>query len=82
MICIIKGAKQCRYLPDFKIEDRLVETKGNHFFNKDGNLINPFKDDNEKSKCKQECMIKNNVLILIDQDIKSFKQYFLAHQPS
>ena len=46
------------------------------------NLINPFKDDNGKSKCKQECMIKNNVLVLTDQDIKPFKQYFLAHQPS
>lgn len=74
--------KSHRYLPDFKVEDRLVEIKGDHFFDKDGNLINPFKDDNGKSKCKQECMIKNNVLVLTDQDIKPFKQYFLAHQPS
>ena len=65
-----------RYLISTKGRIRTYTVKGK------GKLINPFKNDKGKSKCKQECMTKNNVLILIDQDIKPFKQYFLAHQPS
>lgn len=70
------NGKKSRYLPDFKVLDRLVEIKGNHFFDKNGCLINPFEDDNGKSKLKQKCMEDNNVLILKKEDIKPFKRYF------
>ena len=67
------------YVPDFKINDRLVEIKGIHFFeNKDANgkMICPWKHKNdtpEKIKlrnelfeAKHQCMIRNNVEIITD----------------
>lgn len=67
------------YVPDFKINDRLVEIKGIHFFeNKDpnGKMICPWKHKNdtpEKIKlrnelfeAKHQCMIRNNVEIITD----------------
>ena len=67
------------YVPDFKINDILVEIKGIHFFeNKDtnGKMICPWKHKNdtpEKIKlrnelfeAKHQCMIRNNVEIITD----------------
>lgn len=67
------------YVPDFKINDRLVEIKGIHFFenkNTNGKMICPWKHKNdtpEKIKlrnelfeAKHQCMIRNNVEIITD----------------
>lgn len=62
------------YFPDFRIGDRLIEIKGDHFFDIDGNLINPFTDDEETQslyKAKQECMLQNNVLVLKSSDVRN-----------
>lgn len=67
------NGKEHLYFPDFKIGDRYIEIKGEHFFDDNDNLINPFTNDEEIQslyKSKQECMRKNNVLILKSSDIK------------
>lgn len=57
------------YKVDFKVYDRLVEIKGDHILVK-----NVFKDDG-RSQAKYECMKENNVLILMETDIKPYLKY-------
>lgn len=60
------------YIPDFSADGQLIEIKGDHFFDKDGNLINPFDRLQDAAyKAKQECMLTNNVKILKYSDMKS-----------
>lgn len=57
------------YKVDFKVYNRLVEIKGDHILVK-----NVFKDDG-RSQAKYECMKENNVLILMETDIKPYLKY-------
>lgn len=64
-----------KYKPDFKIDDEIIEIKGDHFI-KDGKMICPYnhnKDDlfNEKYKC----VLENNIKILTNKDIKPILDY-------
>lgn len=71
-----------RYYPDFLINDKLYEIKGDHFFDKNNNYINPYNNKmNDKAFAKYQCMLKNNVKILKYKDIafilnKYGKKYF------
>ena len=52
------------YVPDFSINGQLVEIKGDHFFNKNGELINPYdRNKDDISKAKWKCMLENNVKV-------------------
>ena len=65
--------KEHLYYPDFKLKDRLIEVKGDLFFNENGVLTNPYTDDPELLniyKCKGDCIEKNNVLILKSSQIR------------
>lgn len=52
------------YTPDFLCNDKLIEIKGNWFFNDKGQLYNPY--NKELNLDKQQCMIDNNVEIITD----------------
>lgn len=77
--------KQHRYEPDFMIEGKLVEVKGDHFFNRDGVMRCPYRkktwtDEQYQHKCaqyeaKHRCMLKNNVQILLQNDCKKYIDY-------
>lgn len=79
------GNKMHRYFPDFRINDQLVEIKGDQFFDKDGNMKCPFRYkswSDEKYKemynryaVKYKCMIDNNVQILRTTDYKKYLGY-------
>ncbi len=64
------------YYPDFRINGKIIEVKGGHFFeeqgNKNSNLINPFGKVRRTpmSVAKQECMRKNNVIIITDAEVR------------
>lgn len=66
--------KEHTYIPDFKIGNKYYEIKGDHFFNEKGQLKNPFNND-ELLLEKQECMTKNNVIILRFDDLKYVFDY-------
>ena len=54
--------KSHKYFPDFKIDGKLVEIKGDHFFNEDGTMQNPFdRSQNALYEAKHQCGIQNNV---------------------
>ena len=55
-----------RYYPDFRIGNEYVEVKGAHFFDENGKMINPFdRTQDAIYEAKHQCMIKNNINILI-----------------
>lgn len=70
------GEKMHYYYPDFEVNGDLWEVKGDQFFDKEGNLINPFSksiEEQEKNLAKQNCMIQNHVNLVKGSDIKIFK---------
>lgn len=57
--------KEYYYKPDFLLENKLYEIKGDYFFDKFGNLINPYdRSLNNVAKAKQLCMEEHNVIVL------------------
>lgn len=73
------GKQNRSYCPDFEIEGKLVELKGNHFFeDKDPTkrMICPFNrsKDNEY-EAKHQCMLANGVQILTGEDYKQYLDY-------
>lgn len=63
----VNGHKKL-YYPDFLIDTKYYELKGNQFFNENNQLINPFNKTLDLEK--QQCMIDNNIIILREPDIK------------
>ena len=66
------------YFPDFKINDEIIEIKGDHFFDNNGNFINPYNlNENYKNAYmeKYKCMINNNVKILKKNEIRNILYY-------
>lgn len=64
------------YFPDFEIEDKIFEVKGDHFFNEKGLMICPF--DRAKDglfQAKQQCGIKNNVIFITRREITPALDY-------
>ena len=61
------------YQPDFLINDKIYEVKGDHFFEND-KMINPYdRTQDGLYESKHQCMIKNKVVVLKDNDIKDLK---------
>ena len=82
------NGKICYYIPDFYLPkyNQYIEIKGDHFFKEDGTLYIPWKGNMsderynylcEKAKAKQQCMIQNNIKIILESsdEIKNIKQY-------
>ena len=64
-----------KYYPDFLINGKLYEVKGNHFF-KDGKMINPYnRSEDELYEAKHQCMIDNNVVILTKYEINHLDEF-------
>lgn len=63
--------KEHYYFPDFTVDGVDIELKGEHFFDEEGNLINPFTNDlNIQSifSAKGECMKSNDISIITNID--------------
>jgi hypothetical protein len=65
--------KLCDYYPDFKINEKYVEIKGDLFFDKDDKPYNKFRK--EPWQKKYDALIKNKVIILRYADIKEYIEY-------
>lgn len=84
------NGKEQYYFPDFKIGNELYEIKGSHFF-KNGKMICPYRkkewsdtryqEECEKYEAKYQCMLKNNVNIVLTSSIcmKIIRQYIYDH---
>lgn len=70
------NGKQHFYMPDFKVEDQYIELKGDHFFDINGNMQNPYDhSQDELYRAKQRCMASNNVKILKFDQYKKYLKY-------
>ena len=64
------------YFPDFEIEDKIFEVKGDHFLNEEGLMICPFdRDKDGLFQAKQQCGIKNNVILITRKEITPYLDY-------
>ena len=64
------------YFPDFEIEDKIFEIKGDHFFNEEGLMICPFNRTKDGLfQAKQQCGIKNNVILITRKEIIPYLDY-------
>lgn len=78
------NGKVHKYFPDFKVEGRLYEIKGDHFF-KDSKMVCPYRDKSwtdeqyllecSKYEAKHQCMLVNNVIILTSKDYRKYIDY-------
>lgn len=74
-----------RYFPDFKVNNQIIEIKGDHFFDKNGKMKCPFKrkEWSDKTKenidalyeAKHQCMIENNVKIILYSEMNFYFEY-------
>ena len=68
-----------RYYPDFKVQNRFYEIKGDQFFeDKDPTkrMINPYDaSQNDRYEAKHQCMLKNDVKILTSKDYVKYVHY-------
>ena len=68
--------KESRYFPDFKIDNRLIEIKGNQFLKEDGTWQCPY--DNlldDKYEAKRQYALANNVEIWYSVQYKKYIDY-------
>ena len=70
------NGKKHKYFPDFLVEGRLVELKGDQFLKEDGTWQNPFDHSQDQLyEAKHQCCIRNNVLVVFSEDYKRFLDY-------
>jgi hypothetical protein len=64
------------YFPDFRIEDKYYEIKGDQFFDDCGRMINPYdRSQDALYESKHQCMKDNNVIILRNNDYQRYLDY-------
>ena len=71
----------CRYYPDFKINGKYYEIKGEQFIkrNSNGKIVDLvyFGESNKKSSAKYKCMKKHNVTIIDGYKIQKYLEYVI-----
>lgn len=69
--------KTYEYFPDFEVDGKLYEIKGDHFFKNDGTLCNPYNHKlDERFEAKHQCGLRNGVIFLRGKDIIPMKKLF------
>lgn len=68
--------KTYKYFPDFKYKGKLIEVKGDHFFNEAGEMINPFTEEQTgKAEAKHQCGLENSVIFYKTAEVAPFLEY-------
>lgn len=76
----IYNSKEYNYYPDFKINNDLIEIKGNQFLTEDGEWCNPYDHTLDKQmEAKHQCALANNVKILYNADYQKYIDWFYAN---
>lgn len=64
------NGKQHFYYPDFRYRGKIIEIKGDYFFDDDGKMHSPFaKEEDGVFLAKQNCMFENNVIVWTKEQI-------------
>jgi hypothetical protein len=70
---IDKNGVERLYYPDFLVEGRFIEIKGNQFFNENGEPYNLYKKEYWWEK--YNILIKNNIYIMREQEAFTYVKY-------
>lgn len=69
------NGKVKKYFPDFRLNEDLIEVKGDHFF-KNGKMICPFDENlNDVYEAKYQCGLKNKVKFWTSEEMKPILEY-------
>ena len=69
------NGKVKKYFPDFKLNEDLIEVKGDHFF-KNGKMICPFDESlNDIYEAKHQCGLKNKVKFWTSKEMQNILKY-------
>ena len=69
--------KTYHYYPDFKINDEIIEIKGDHFLTKNNKWCCPFdRSLDTLYEAKRQCALQNNVKILYSKDYQKYIDWF------
>ena len=75
----VYDGKEHWYMPDFVVDSQYVEIKGDHFFNEDGNMRNPWDSSlDDLYEAKHQCMLQNSVKIMRVSEMKDIVNYIYA----
>lgn len=70
------------YYPDFRFEGKLIELKGEQFFDKSGKMINPFDhSQNALTETKHQAGLQNGVQFWRYNEIKPYLEYLQNNYP-
>lgn len=66
------------YKPDFIIDGKLIEIKGDHFFNEDGTMRNPFDSTQDALyEAKHQCGLSHNVEFWTSEKYSKYIDWFI-----
>lgn len=69
--------KTYHYYPDFKINDEIIEIKGDHFLTKNNKWCCPFDHSLDNLyEAKHQCALQNNIKILYSKDYQKYIDWF------
>ena len=72
------NGKNHKYFPDFIVDGKYIEIKGDHFFKEDGTMYNPFDHTQDGLyEAKHQCMVNNNVEIWNSKIYDKYLSYFM-----
>lgn len=65
------------YIPDFEVENQLIEIKGDQYLDKKTNKWKSFFDSSQDAlyEAKHQCALQNNVKILYSKDCQKYLDY-------
>ena len=64
------------YYPDFEVDGKLYEIKGDQFFKDDGTMQNPFDHKTDALfEAKHQCGLQNGVIFLRNNEIQPYLKY-------
>lgn len=77
----IFNEKEYYYIPDFKVNNTLIEIKGDHLLNEDGSF-RPIFGEREKgiTEAKYKCALDNKVLILSSKEYQKYIDWFYKNE--
>ena len=62
------NGKEYHYFPDFMIDNKIIEIKNNYLYDK-------MQIENTKANAKYKCALANNVIFMLENDIKPYLKY-------
>lgn len=72
------NGKEHYYLPDFQIDDQIIEIKGGSFLTEENTWQNPYNHSlDDLMEAKHQCALKNNVKVLYYTDYKKYLDYII-----